>query len=112
VASRAQDAPLLIVTQTRPEMLERRPTWGGGVRAYTSLSLGPLDERAAQDLVLPRCRERGLRHDVAESIGRGASGNPLFAEELVASIAERPEASGVPSAIKALIAARLDALPV
>jgi tetratricopeptide (TPR) repeat protein len=112
VASRAQDAPLLIVTQTRPELLERRPTWGGGVRAYTSLSLGPLDERAAQDLVLALCRERGLRHDVAESIGRGASGNPLFAEELVATIAERPEASGIPSAIKALIAARLDALPI
>ena len=112
VATRSQDAPLLIVTQTRPELLERRPTWGGGVRAFTSLPLGPLDERAANDLVLALCRERGLRHDVAESIGRGASGNPLFAEELVATIAERPEATGIPSAIKALIAARLDALPV
>jgi class 3 adenylate cyclase/tetratricopeptide (TPR) repeat protein len=112
VAARAQDAPLLIVAQTRPELLERRPTWGGGVRAFTSLPLGPLDEGAARDLVLALCRERGLRHDVAESVGRGANGNPLFAEELVATIAERPEASGIPSAIKALIAARLDALPV
>jgi class 3 adenylate cyclase/tetratricopeptide (TPR) repeat protein len=111
-ASRAQDAPLLIVTQARPELLERRPTWGGGVRAFTSLPLGPLDEHAARALVLALCHERGLHHDVAESVGRGASGNPLFAEELVATIAERPEASGIPSAIKALIAARLDALPV
>jgi tetratricopeptide (TPR) repeat protein len=112
VASRAQEAPLLIVAQARPELLERRPTWGGGVRAFTSLPLQPLDEHAARELVLALCRERGLHRDVAESVGRGASGNPLFAEELVATIAERPEASGIPSAIKALIAARLDAVPV
>jgi predicted ATPase len=46
VAARAQGAPLLIVTQARPELLERRPTWGGGVRAFTSLLLEPLDEAA------------------------------------------------------------------
>jgi tetratricopeptide (TPR) repeat protein len=112
VASRAQEAPLLIVAQARPELLERRPTWGGGVRAFTSLPLGPLDQGATHALVLALCHERGLRPDVAESVGRGASGNPLFAEELVATIAERPGASGIPSAIKALIAARLDGLPI
>ena len=111
VAARAQAVPLLIVTQARPELLEKRPTWGGGVRAFTSLPLEPLDGRAGRDLVIALCGERGLSEEVAERVGRGAGGNPLFAEELIATIAEGREAAGVPSAIKALISARLDSLP-
>jgi tetratricopeptide (TPR) repeat protein len=111
LAARAHEVPLLIVVQTRPELLEKRPAWGRGVRGFTSLSLEPLDERHEHDLILQLCREHGLAEDVAEQIGHGAAGNPLFAEELVATIAERGRAKGIPSAIKALIAARLDALP-
>src|SRR5206468_1838405 len=37
VASRVKEAPLLIVTQARPALLEKRPDWGGGVRSFTSL---------------------------------------------------------------------------
>jgi predicted ATPase len=46
-----------------------------------------------------------------ERVGSSASGNPLFAEELVAMIAESGPAAGIPSVIKLLIASRLDALP-
>ncbi|MBA2451176.1 MAG: AAA family ATPase, partial [Chloroflexi bacterium] len=112
VVARAHAAPLLIVAQARPELLEKHPAWGRGVRAFTSLSLEPLDEAAGQQLVLALCQERGLPEDVAERVGRGAGGNPLFAEELVATVAERGGAAGIPSAIKALISARLDALPI
>ena len=113
VASRAHEAPLLIVAQARPELLDKRPGWGRGVRAFTTVPLEPLGERAGRDLVLALCRERGLAEDIAERVGRGAGGNPLFAEELVATVAERGgvAATGMPSAIKALISARLDALP-
>ncbi len=113
VAARAHEVALLIVAQARPELLDKRPGWGRGVRAFTTLPLEPLGERAGRDLVLALCRERGLPGDVAERVGRGAGGNPLFAEELVAMVAESGEAAGagMPSAIKALISARLDALP-
>ena len=111
IATRVHDVPLLIVVQTRPELLEKRPTWGGGVRGFTSLSLEPLDEHYEHDLILQLCHEHGLPEDVAKRIGRGAAGNPLFAEELVATIAEWGANHGIPSAIKALIAARLDSLP-
>src|SRR5262249_11271841 len=47
----------------------------------------------------------------AEQISRMAGGNPLFAEELCAALAEGREADGVPSALRPLISARLDALP-
>lgn len=111
VASRAREAPLLIVTQARPSLLEKRPNWGGGVRAFTSLPLEPLDEVSGRELILALCRERGLAESVAKQVGRGAGGNPLFAEELVAMTAERGTEAGIPTAIKLLISARLDALP-
>ncbi len=111
MASRVRGAPLLILVQARPELLEKRPAWGRGIRDFTSLSLEPLDERHGQDLILELCRGHGLPENLAEQIGRGAGGNPLFAEELIATIAERGGTTGIPSAIKALISARLDALP-
>ena len=111
VAARVHEAPLLIVAQARPELLEKRPAWGRAVHASTALWLEPLDAGEGRDLVTALCRERGLPEVVAEQVGRGAGGNPLFAEELVATVAERGGAAGIPSAIKALISARLDLLP-
>jgi tetratricopeptide (TPR) repeat protein len=111
LATRVREAPLLILTQARPELLEQRPSWGKSLRNCTSLALEPLDERHGRDLALRLCLKRGLAEEVAEQVARGAAGNPLFAEELVATIAERGQTTGIPSAIKALIAARLDTLP-
>ncbi len=110
MAARAYDVPLLIIVQARPELLEKRPAWGRGVRGFTSFSLEPLDDQHGHELGLQLCLEFGLPEEVAKQIGRGAAGNPLFAEELVATIAERGGTTGVPLAIKALISARLDAL--
>jgi serine/threonine protein kinase/predicted ATPase len=111
IAARVREAPLLILTQARTELVEQRPTWGKSLRNCTSLALEPLDERHGRELALLLCQERGLAAEVAEQVVRGAAGNPLFAEEMVATIAERGEITGIPSAIKALIAARLDTLP-
>jgi class 3 adenylate cyclase/tetratricopeptide (TPR) repeat protein len=111
VAERAAAAPLLIVTQARSELLERRPAWGGGVRAFTSLQLEPLDAVATRTLAETLCRERGLSPDVVEAISRAAGGNPLFAEELCAAMAEGGESGQVPTLLRPLISARLDALP-
>jgi class 3 adenylate cyclase/tetratricopeptide (TPR) repeat protein len=111
VGARAKEAPLLILAQARPSLLEKRRNWGAGVPGFHSLPLQPLNAQHGRDLIVALCRERGLAEAMADQVGRGAGGNPLFAEELVAMIAERGQGAGVPSAIKALIAARLDALP-
>jgi class 3 adenylate cyclase/tetratricopeptide (TPR) repeat protein len=111
LAARAQDVPLLVLAQARPELLEKRPSWGGGVRAFTSMALEPLDEDASRALVGSLCRERGLSDEIAEQAYAGAEGNPLFAEEIVGMIIERGPGAGIPSTIKGLITARLDALP-
>ena len=36
------DAPVLVITLTRPELFERRPNWSSGRRGVVSLRLGPL----------------------------------------------------------------------
>src|SRR5262249_46316763 len=90
---------------------EKRPAWGRSLRNFTSLALEPLDEQQGRELALLLCQERGLAAEVAEQVAHGAAGNPLFAEEMVATTAERGGCTGIASAIKTLIAARLDTLP-
>ncbi len=111
MASRIREAALLIITMARPELDDKRPAWGRGVRSFAALTLEPLEETLERELIAALGQERGLPADVIQKIGRGAGGNPLFAEEIVAMIAERGLDAGVPSVIKMLIAARLDALP-
>jgi class 3 adenylate cyclase/DNA-binding XRE family transcriptional regulator/tetratricopeptide (TPR) repeat protein len=111
LAARIRDAPLLILAQARPELIERRGVWGRNVPGLTTMLLSPLSEHAERELVLALCREHQLPELTAERIGRGPNGNPLFAEEIVAMAAEHGQLTGVPTAIKALIAARVDALP-
>lgn len=111
VAARVKEAALLIVTQARPELMEKRTIWGRNVRSFTALTLESLNESAEQELVLSLCQERGIPAEMATQVGRNAGGNPLFAEEMVAMLAEGGTATDVPSMIKMLIAARLDALP-
>src|SRR5438270_9673446 len=60
VASRAKEAPLLILTQARPGLLDKRSNWGGGVRAFTSLPLEPLSDASGRELIEALCREKGL----------------------------------------------------
>ena len=38
----SRDYPLYVITLARPELVERRPTWGAGARNFTSLYLEPL----------------------------------------------------------------------
>ncbi|HEV2013383.1 MAG TPA: adenylate/guanylate cyclase domain-containing protein [Candidatus Dormibacteraeota bacterium] len=102
------DLPLLMIALTRPELLERRPSWGGGRRNYTSISLEPLSDRDTAELV-----ERllaGCSAELVDRVVRHAEGNPFFAGELVRSIAERPSANQLPDTVQATVLARLDLL--
>jgi class 3 adenylate cyclase len=97
--------PLLLVTLARPEFLDTRDSWGGRLASYTSLTLGPLAESDARELAVRRLGgpER------ADAVVRVAEGNPLFIEQLAATIGETDGA--LPTSIRGLVAARLDALP-
>jgi len=113
LASRVRDVPLLLVALARPEMLSERPGWGGGLPAYSALPLDRLSETASEELarlLLERANGSGEPVDV---VARVAEGNPLFIEELAASLAERSTLaeSDLPTTVRAIVAARLDALP-
>jgi hypothetical protein len=78
--------------------------------AYTALSLESLPDSDAAKLATLLAGNRGLDAD-ATRLAETSEGNPLFIEELVASVAERPDAAGteLPNTIRGLLSARLDA---
>ena len=111
-AARVRDVPVLFLALARPELLGERPGWGGGLPAYTALPLEPLGDAAGRELATELLGgvETTMR---VEQVADTAEGNPLFIEELARCIGEQ-QAKGLdelPTSIRAIIAARLDALP-
>ena len=101
---------LLIVVLTRPELFADRPAWGGGLLSATALSLEPLAAGEALELAT-QLLSRGAG-DYAAHLAATAEGNPLFIEELAAVVAERgsSDAQDLPTTIRSILEARLDAL--
>ena len=119
----SRDKPLYVVTMARPELLEKRPTWGAGHRNFTSLYLEPLSEQAMEELLVGLVP--GLPPQLRKQILERAEGVPLYAVETVRMLLDRgllvQEGSSyqrvgeidtleVPETLHALIAARLDGL--
>ena len=102
-------AALLMLALSRPELLDRRPTWGGGQQNFTSLVLQPLSEVQTRELVehVAVGLDKALRERVVERSG----GNPFFALELVRGLAEKSTtADMLPDTVHAAVLARLDLL--
>ena len=106
--------PLLMFALARPELLDRRPTWGGGRRNFASLGLEPLTDAETRSLL------EGLSEDipasVADRIVERSGGNPFFAGELVRAYDERSEGGSgtdvqLPDTVHATVLARIDTLP-
>jgi class 3 adenylate cyclase len=112
LAARLRDLPILLLVLTRPELLDSRPSWGGGLPAYSTISLQPLGEDEARRLAEERLSKhaKGTR---AADLAQTAAGNPLFIEQLAATLSESTSAEDqqLPTTIRGLVAARLDALP-
>jgi predicted ATPase len=106
LAARVRGLPLLFLTLSRPELHDRRDSWASGISAYTALTLAPLGEQQARELAVRRLGDT----DRVDEVIRVAEGNPLFIEQLAATIDETA-AGTLPTSVRALVAARLDALP-
>ena len=113
------EAPMLMLALTRPELLERRPTWGGGRRNHVSLALEPLDKGSIERLVENILD--GPAPELMPVVVQRSEGNPFYAGEIVRTLLERgvdfhdPEAlaaaaAGLPDTVQATVLARLDAL--
>ena len=115
LVGRMHGLPVLLLTLARPELLDNRPGWGGGLPGYISMPLQPLVGVEAQALAFNVLRgiEESERQRRAAMFAEMAEGNPLFIEQLAATVAERPAdtAEALPTTIRGIVAARLDALP-
>jgi tetratricopeptide (TPR) repeat protein len=119
----SRNHPVMVITLSRPELMEKRPNWGAGQRSFTSLHLEPLGEGPMRALLGGFVQ--GLPTDVADRILERAEGVPLYAVETVRMLVDRGAlvqrdgiygVSGelgsleIPETLQALIASRLDAL--
>jgi class 3 adenylate cyclase/tetratricopeptide (TPR) repeat protein len=107
---------LLVVCTARPELLARRPGWGGGKPNATTLSLSPLSQEETARLIAHLLDRSVLPADLQTTLLTRAGGNPLYAEEFSRMAAERDiqDDSGdlpLPESLQGIIAARLDGLP-
>jgi predicted ATPase len=114
---------LFVLALARPELTERHPTWGAGMRSSTTLYLEPLPPDAMGELLSGLVP--GLPEELREEILDRAEGVPLYAVETVRMLLDRGVlvrqgssykpagpigALEVPETLHALIAARLDGL--
>ena len=109
---------LLLLCLARPELLEQRPAWAASAARPVVIKLEPLagDDAAALLLALtgPPPGAPGVTSEAKrERLLEAAGGNPLFLEQLAASLGEQRIGEGglpLPATIQALLAARLELL--
>ena len=106
VADLSRGAPLFVLCLARPELLDKRPGWGGGKLNAATMLLEPLTPEECVELIAVH---GGVEAETEQRILDAADGNPLFVEEMVALVRENGDVR-VPGTVQALLQARLDQL--
>ena len=111
LADWARGVPLLVVATARPELLERRPGWGGGKANAATVTLRPLSDVETARLLGLLLEQPALEADTQRDLVARAGGNPLYAEEYARMLRDgRFTGEHLPETVQGIIAARLDAL--
>jgi predicted ATPase/class 3 adenylate cyclase len=123
VADWSADRPIVLLCTSRPELRDRRPTWGARANAATVL-LSPLSRDETGALLGFLLHQRLVPAELQTALTARSAGNPLYAEEFVRMLVERGllyrNGGGwqlrerdlpVPESVQAIIAGRLDGLP-
>ncbi len=106
-------APIVLVCVARPELLEQRPAWAAGAQRALSIEVTPLADSSAAALLDSLTRDQHLPSSTRAQLLETAAGNPLYLEQLAASLSEqagRPIRPVLPPTIQALLVARLQRL--
>jgi len=125
LADWSRDASILLLCMARPDLLDVRPTWGGGKTNATTISLAPLTPAETDALIDGLLGSSALPLEIRSRIAQVAEGNPLFVEEMLRMLVDdgRLVRHGagwvaaddlvdvtVPPTVSALLSARLDRL--
>jgi len=130
LATWSVDHPLLLLASARPELFDLAPSWGTGIRTFTSIHVDRLPAPAMRELLHSHAPR--LDGALVEQVVERAGGVPLYAVEVARILedARRPDggeerrraprraASGaleaaalvVPDSLHGVIAARIDTL--
>ena len=125
VAATSEGAPILVLGSGRSELLEIRGAWGAGNPNAHLIVLEPLTEAESERLVDNLLGDADLPDSVKDYLIETAEGNPLFLEELLATLVDRDVlqrrkgrwtttqalAIPLPGTIQALVSSRIDRLP-
>ena len=117
---------VMFVALARPDLAERRPGWGGGLRSSTTVSLSPLSSEDGEHMIRHLLDELPAPPEAIHPLLERAEGNPFYAQELLrmvieggslvrsngAWVLERPLPASLPDTVQGVIASRLDMLPV
>jgi class 3 adenylate cyclase/tetratricopeptide (TPR) repeat protein len=118
-------APVLLVCQARPELLDLRPHWHSAKANASLMTLPPLNDEQTETLLRGLAEGAELPVEARARIAALAEGNPLFVEETVRmlidqglleshdgrwSVTGELSAIAIPPTIHALLTARLDRL--
>jgi class 3 adenylate cyclase/tetratricopeptide (TPR) repeat protein len=124
LSEKVTGVPLFVLATTRPQLLERRASYleDHALR----LDLMPLSDGETERLLAQTLKADALAPEVSASMLARCAGNPLYTLEFAALLRERGLLAGasdglqlaenadlpLPGSVQAVIAARLDGLPV
>ncbi len=111
LADELDAVPLLLVCTARPELLSRRPGWGGGKLNALTLSLAPLSDEETARLLAALLERSVLPAETQSRLIERAEGVPLFAEEYARMLESGDAGPELPETLQGLVAARIDGLP-
>src|SRR3984885_2856060 len=106
-------SPVTVVCVARPELLEQRPAWAAGIDRALTIELTPLGEGSAVALLDSLTGDHGIPPATRARLLETAAGNPLYLEQLAASLSEQHGSEiwpVLPPTIQALLGARLQRL--
>jgi class 3 adenylate cyclase/tetratricopeptide (TPR) repeat protein len=105
--------PILVVCSARPEVATVHGEWWEST-GRSRIELGPLDAQAVESIIDRLLGHASLTPETRRRVVTASEGNPLYVEQLVSMLRDRPADEGddvvVPPTIAALLSARLDSL--
>jgi class 3 adenylate cyclase/tetratricopeptide (TPR) repeat protein len=110
LARQIRESPVMLIALARPELLDSHPGWGSGLLSQTTIPLEPLQSADAATLAAHAFGNTASSLQL-DRVVEVAEGNPLFLEELAASVVEAGADAELPVTVREAIASRIDAMP-